>query len=61
MLADEFWKRLWVKGGEKDSTEIAKQWVPFEKHTGRQAFGFVKEAIFTEKETYVVYKKASNH
>lgn len=59
--AEEFWERLGVKKSNKDGRENCKkkQWIPFKKYTGRQAFGFMKEAFFlTEKETIMWYTKS---
>lgn len=40
-----------------------KQWIPFKKYTGRQAFGFMKEAFFFNRKGnyYVVYQKPLNN
>lgn len=46
MLADEFWEGFGWREERKIVEKIAKTVIPFEKYTGQQAFGFVKEALF---------------
>ena len=43
MLADEFWEGFGWREERKIVEKIAKTVIPFEKYTGQQAFGFVKE------------------
>lgn len=54
------WGRLGA--GRSDRGKQQKPWTPFEKCTGRQAFGFVEEAPFYGKEAIMLYiKKPLNH
>lgn len=51
MLADELWEGFgWRE--ERKIEKIAKTVIPFEKYTGRQAFGFVRGTLFIEEKSY---------
>lgn len=54
-LLMNFGKALGEGKRERQQKKIAKTVIPFEKYTGRQAFGFVKEALFLQKKEAIMW------
>lgn len=47
MLADGFWEGFGRRTEiDRYGRKVRNQWIPFEKYASRQAFGFMKEALF---------------